>query len=81
MPSSNERVLDPADGMPAMTEFSTGTQSLKVLFRVFPNRSLSQGLSLEAGKRYRFGACARGRAFDFGLLVQDAAGKGYQCAL
>ncbi len=82
MLSSNERVLDPADGHVSYDQenFQTGTQSLKVAFQgVSGNWSLSQGLSLEAGKRYRASALVRGEEpLNLRLLVQDAAGKGYQ---
>ena len=63
MLSSNERGLDPADGHVSYDQenFQTGTQSLKVAFQgVSGNWSLSQDLSLEAGKRYRASALVRG---------------------
>jgi len=82
MLSSNEKVLNPADGHVSYDKenFQTGTQSLKVAFQsVSGNWQLSQGISLEAGKRYRASAVVRGEEpLNLRLVVLDAAGKGHQ---
>ncbi len=82
MLSSNEKVLDPADGHVRYDQenFQTGTQSLRVAFQgVSGNWRLSQGLPLAAGKRYRASAVVRGEEpLNLRLVVLDAAGKGHQ---
>ncbi|NLZ63672.1 MAG: hypothetical protein GX902_07670 [Lentisphaerae bacterium] len=82
MRSSNEKVIDPAEGHVSYDRenFQTGTQSLKIAYQgVSGNWSLSQDVQLEAGKRYRAQALVRGEEpLNLRLVVVDGAGKGNQ---